>query len=74
MQNQYNIANHTILPLIYRVLGPNNHVCTFNSSNIAYLLKNPPTKSLLMFNPLSNLSIHKNYNNETENKYHSWII
>ena len=26
MQGQYNIANHTILPLIYKILGPNNHI------------------------------------------------
>lgn len=29
MQGQYNIATHTILPLVYRILGPANHICNY---------------------------------------------
>lgn len=26
MINQYNIANHSILPLIFKIIGPNSHI------------------------------------------------
>lgn len=63
MQRQYNIANHTILPLMYRILGPFNYVSTIYNNISAYLLKDPASKSLFMFNPLVKLA-KKDQNNE----------
>lgn len=70
MQNQYNIANHTILPLIYRIICPSNYISNRLTHHLAYLLKDPLSKSLFMFNPLFKIKDDVS----TEIKYHTWLI
>lgn len=79
LQGQYNIASHTILPLIYRILGPSTHISTPSLSITAYALKQPVTKSLILFNPLININLQPthnatNSNSETQEKYYSWLV
>ena len=52
MRNQYSLINHSILPLVYRIISPKAPGKLSNSCNhLDYVLKDPQTRSLLLFNP-----------------------
>jgi hypothetical protein len=57
MQSQYNIANHTILPLIYRILGPFDHICTLISYNFISIFVKGTYNAIIIYVQSSHKSL-----------------